>query len=79
MKSSIIRVYNNKHKKWANRAKVVLGWTGITNSGMSDTVYTNSEGLAIINHRSSGVANVYINGTKVGRIQTPGSQVFYIS
>ena len=78
MNSSLIRVYNNRHKKWEKRAKVVLGWTGIINSGMSDTVYTNTDGLAIINHRSTGVANVYINGTKVGKIQTPGNQVFYI-
>ena len=69
MPTSIIKVYNGKYGRWEKNAKVVLGWW----AGMSKPVYTNTNGLAEVNHSSTGKAAIYINGKEVGKINTPGS------
>ena len=78
MATSIIKVYNNKYGKWERNAKVILGWSGMVNLGMSNAVYTNSDGMAIIDHSSTGSATVYINGKNKGKMNTPGSKTFEI-
>ncbi len=78
MATSIIKVYNSKYGRWESRAKVVLGWDGFVNSGMSGQVYTNDHGEAVINHSATGEATVYINGKKQGKMRTPGAATFTI-
>jgi len=78
MATSIVTVYDRKYGKWADGAKVALGWNGIINLGMSKNVYTGPDGRAVIEHSSTGNAEVYINGTHVGYMQTPGSANFEI-
>lgn len=73
MATSIVKVYNNKYGKWEANAKVVLGWNGIASVGHSRPVYTNSQGIATIEHSSSGKAEVYVNGKLMGHMKTPGS------
>jgi len=74
MPTSIIKVYNESRGKWESRAKVVLGWNGFINLGMSKPVYTDSSGIAEVNHSSTGEATIYINGKNVGKMKTPGSK-----
>ena len=78
MNTSIVKVYDSKYGKWMKNAKVVLGWDGFLNLGMSKAVYTNSNGLAEINHSSKGQATIYVNGKKVGKMKTPGSTTITI-
>ena len=74
MNTSIIKVYNSKYGKWEKNAKVVLGWDGFLNLGMSKAVYTNSDGMAEVQHASSGQATIYVNGKSYGKMKTPGSK-----
>jgi hypothetical protein len=78
MPTSIIKVYDKRYGKWYENAKVALGWNGIVNLGMSKNVYTGSDGRAVIDHSATGKAEVYINGSHVGYMQTPGSATFEI-
>jgi hypothetical protein len=78
MHTSIIKVYDKRYGKWYEGARVVLGWNGFFNLGSTKNFYTNSAGVAIVEHASNGEAEVYINGTHVGYMQTPGSALFEI-
>lgn len=78
MPTSIIKVYNSRNGRWESNARVVLEWNGIANLGQSSPVYTDGNGMAVINHASSGRATVYINGRSVGSINAPGSGQFEI-
>lgn len=78
MATSIVKVYDRGYGRWAEGVKVVLGWDGITSLGMSKPVYTSANGMAVIEHSSTGRAEVYIGGSFVGKMDTPGSAVFEI-
>lgn len=78
MSTSIIKVYNSRYGRWESNARVVLEWNGIASLGQSSPVYTNSSGIAEVNHNSSGQATVYINGKEMGRMSTPGQEQFSI-
>lgn len=78
MKTSIIKVYNGKTSEWEKNARVVLSWNGIANLGNTKPVYTDSDGIAIINHSSTGRAEVYINGRSYGSIITPGNRLIIV-
>lgn len=78
MPTSIIKIYNGTRGKWEPRAKVVLGWNGFFNLGMSKAVYTDSSGVAEVNHASKGEATIYVNGKNVGKMKTPGSKTITI-
>lgn len=78
MPTSIVKVYNGKRGQWEVRAKVVLGWDGFLNLGMSKTVYTDSNGVAEVNHASKGEATIYVNGKTVGKMKTPGSKTITV-
>ena len=54
--------------------RIVLGFSW----GMSKTVYTDDDGEAEIEHTTAAMAEVYINGTCVEKIQTPTRKKFYI-
>ena len=78
MATSIVKVYDKRYGQWYQNAKVALGWNGFVNLGMSKNFYTDSYGRATIEHSATGDAEVYINGSHVGNMQTPGSATFEI-
>lgn len=78
MATSIIKVYNVKYGQWERNAKVVLSWDGLINLGMSDPVYTDSSGTAVISHSATGTATIYVNGSKKETMNTPGSATIQI-
>jgi hypothetical protein len=78
METSVVKVYDSSLKKMAQRARVVLSIDGIFSGGMTKEVYTNDQGLAYVQHASTGMATVYINGKEVGRMRVPGEGHFRI-
>lgn len=70
MPTSSVTVY--KYGKPASGQRVRLGFTGITNMGQTSDSYTDADGVAYINHRASGNADIYVNGSKVGSMNAPG-------
>lgn len=56
----------------AKNIKVKLGFHGIAR-GMSHSAYTNSNGVAIIEHSGRGRADVYISGKKNHTFTAPGT------
>ena len=51
---------------------------GLLSGGTTKTFYTDSEGKAIIEHSSSGLATVYVQGSKKGTFRVPGETVIFI-
>lgn len=76
MPTSKITVYRNNRP--ASNIRVRLEYTGFTQLGFTDSFYTNSNGVAFIQHSSTGDANVYIDGKKKGRLNTPGEDIYYL-
>lgn len=68
MPTSKIKVTYQDGSK-ASSVKVVLGFSG----GMSKTHFTDSSGEATIEHLSTGTADIYVRGSKVGSMTTPGT------
>jgi len=58
--------------------KVVIGFTGPL-GGMSKPAYTDQYGVAIVEHSSTGNADVYVSGNKVGSFHAPGETAVFIS
>jgi len=73
---SKITVYRNNRP--AKNVRVALEFTGFTNMGFTRAFYTNSDGVAYVEHASEGKANVYIDGKYRGTMRVPGSEYFYI-
>lgn len=73
---SKITVY--KYNKPAKNIRISLEFTGFTNMGFTRTFYTNNNGIAFVEHASSGKAKVYIDGKRIGTITAPGSDVYYL-
>jgi 5-hydroxyisourate hydrolase-like protein (transthyretin family) len=76
MSTSKIIVYRNGRP--AQNIKVSLEYTGFTQSGFTQAHYTNSDGIAHVEHSSTGTAHVYLNGSKKGSMSTPGTESFYL-
>lgn len=76
MPKSKITVYRNGQPVY--NVKVTLEYTGMTQAGFTSPAYTNSSGVAMVNHSSTGKANVWVNGSKKGSMNTPGSDSYYI-
>jgi len=76
MATTRIQVYRNGNP--ASNIKVSLEFTGFTNMGFTKSFYTNNDGVAYVEHSSTGVANVYLNGSKKGSLKTPGQEVYYL-
>ena len=74
--TSRITVFINKRP--AKNVGVSLEYTGISSQAMTRTFITNPEGVAYVEHSSSGEANVYLNGSLKGNMRTPGQEVFYL-
>jgi hypothetical protein len=51
---------------------------GIVNLGMSRNFYTDANGEAVVEHSAVGEADVYVNGSHIGYMETPGSAIFEI-
>lgn len=52
----------------ARRTRVVLGFS----AGMSKEAYTDDRGVAHVSHSSSGRAEIYVSGRRVGEFHAPG-------
>lgn len=78
MGPTIIKVYDSTIKKMAKSARVVLSIDGIFSGGMTKEVYTNDQGIAYVQHSSTGMSTVYINGKDVGKMKVPGEGHFTI-
>ena len=61
----------------AEGKKVVLAFGGL--GGMTKTFYTDRDGIAIIEHHSTGRAKIYVSGAEVGEFSAPGETVVFIS
>jgi hypothetical protein len=70
MSTSIVKVYNARYGKWEKDAKVVLGWNGWINLGMSKPVYSNADGIALVEHSATGEAEIFVNGTMANKKDT---------
>ncbi len=68
MPSSRIQVQFRDGSK-PSGTKVVLGFSG----GMTKPAYTDRGGVAIVEHASTGTADIYVSGSKVGSLRAPGS------
>lgn len=71
MPTSKITVYRGGQP--ASNIKVTLEYNGFAQNGFTTPVYTNSSGVAIISHSSTGKANIYVNGSQKGAMSTPGN------
>lgn len=76
MATSKITIYRNQVP--ARGVRISLEYIGWFQSGFTSNYYTNEEGVACIEHHSTGRADVYINGKKEGTMRTPGSEVYYL-
>ena len=63
METTIIKVYDSTIKKMAKRARVVMSI---------------DQGIAYVQHSSTGMATVFINGKEVGKMKVPGEGHFSI-
>jgi hypothetical protein len=77
MHHSIIHVLYRDGSK-PSGVKVVLGFTGML-GGMSKPAYTDSRGVAVVEHASTGDADIYVSGNKVGSLRAPGESAVFIS
>lgn len=55
-------------------AKVVLGFSG----GMTKPTYTSAYGEVLIEHASTGRADVFVSGKKCGSFIAPGETVVFL-
>lgn len=76
MPTSKITVYKNR--RLAKGVKVSLEYSGFTQMGFTKKFLTNSDGVAYVEHSSTGQANVYLDGSKKGSMKTPGQEIFYL-
>ncbi len=58
--------------------KVTLGFSGILSGGVTQSVFTDSNGEAIISHSNTGKATVYVDGNNKGTMNTPGRKIVFI-
>lgn len=73
MPESVVVVQRNGGG-YVQGARVVLGFS----NGVTDSVYTDSDGEAVIEHLGSGNATVYVNGQDKGSMNTPGRKLVFI-
>ena len=76
MQQSLIKVIKNSTGRGASHLRAVLEIEGIFKGGMTQPVYTNENGDAYVQHTSSGQANVFVDGKKVGKMKVPGQAIF---
>lgn len=62
----------------AQGAKVALSISGLLSGGVTQNVYTDRFGEALIPHERGGSAKVLVNGTARATIQAPGETVVFV-
>ena len=60
----------------ATRVKVSMKIQGILTGGWCKDAYTDSHGVAVIEHSSEGTGEIYVNGRCIGKLRVPGSDEF---
>jgi hypothetical protein len=55
-------------------ARIVLGFS----NGVTDSVYTDSDGEAVISHSTTGNATVYVDGRDRGSMNAPGRKHVFL-
>jgi hypothetical protein len=70
--SSEIRVVRDGDRP-VRGARVVLSFFG----GLTDAAHTDSDGVARIDHASTGEAKVFVDGRECGSLRTPGSKTIH--
>jgi hypothetical protein len=73
MSESVI-VVQRKGGGYVKGARVVLGFS----IGVTDSVYTDSDGEATIQHSATGNATVFVDGKDVGKINAPDRKVIFV-
>jgi len=76
MATSKITVYRNG--KTLKGAQVSLEYSGFTQMGFTRKFSTNSDGVAYVEHSSTGRATIWVNGSSKGSMSTPGQEVLYL-
>jgi hypothetical protein len=77
MNTSRIQVYRNNRP--ASGVRVRFGYDGLTQIGLTQDYYTDDQGVAYVQHSSTGWATVYLDGREQSRkVYTPGEEVYYI-
>lgn len=73
MAESVVVVQRNGGG-YVKGAKVTLGFS----NGVTDSVYTDSDGEAVIRHSTTGQATVYVDGRDRGSMKAPGRKHIFI-
>jgi hypothetical protein len=55
--------------------KVVLGFS----TGMTKAAYTDANGIAIVEHASTGHADIFVSGQKRGSLHAPGETAVFVN
>ncbi|MEP7322841.1 MAG: hypothetical protein ABI761_13020 [Saprospiraceae bacterium] len=75
MYTTKITVFNNRRP--LNGVRITLEFRGLTQMGFTTPVYTDGEGIAYIQHASSGEAYVYLDHEpQRDPIKTPGRETY---
>lgn len=74
--------YSKIHVQYRDGSKpkgvrVVLSFRGVF-GGVSKATYTDIHGVALVEHASSGTADVIVSGTTRGSLRAPGETVVFI-
>ena len=72
MPTSIIRVYRNNRP--VSGVRVTLEYTGLAQMGFTKAVFTDGEGVAYVEHSSTGEAKIYVDGSFIKKMWTPGNE-----
>ncbi len=73
MSESVI-IVQRRGGGYVQGARVVLGFS----NGVTDPVYTNSNGEATIQHSATGNATIFVDGKDVGKINAPDRKVIFV-
>lgn len=73
MAESVVVIQRNGGS-YVKGARVVLGFS----NGTTDSVYTDSDGEAVISHSTTGKATIYIDGKDKGSMTAPGKKHVFI-
>ncbi len=73
MAESVVVVQRNGGG-YVHGARVALGFS----NGVTDSVYTDNDGEAVIEHLTTGHATVYVNGQDKGSMNAPARKLVFI-
>jgi len=73
MPESVI-VVQRKGGGYVQGARVTLGFS----IGVTDSVYTDSDGEANVQHSATGTATIYVDGRDVGTMNAPDRKIIFV-